>query len=94
MQTQTDFDLLAPDNQCGQTILSIVSRGNSIVAELMRLSYHTPRVFHPDAQTDPHQAKYKQVLFDFRYIRTPDTYENKIGASDALIDLDEEFLVC
>lgn len=86
---QSDFDLLAADNLCGQTLLKIVSRGNSIIAELMRLSYHIPKVFvNPK---DPRQAKYLQVLFDFKYLRAPDGYENRIAASDDLIDIDDEF---
>lgn len=39
------MDLLAENNVCGQAALRLVARGNSIIAELMRLSDYVPQVF-------------------------------------------------
>lgn len=38
-------DFLAENNACGQTILLLVSRGNAIVAELLRLKDYIPKVY-------------------------------------------------
>lgn len=85
-------DFLHEDNLCGQTLLKLVSRGNSILAELLRLSYHIPRVFlGAGAVQDPYQAKYLDVLFDFSYLKAPDTYEKKLNKKPELIDIDDEF---
>ena len=45
MAQQQDFT--AEDNLAGQTLLRLVSRGSSIIAELLRLSDHVPQVFAP-----------------------------------------------
>jgi len=38
-------EFLADNNLCGQTILRLVSRGNAIIAELLRLKDFIPTVF-------------------------------------------------
>lgn len=38
-------DFLATNNICGQNLLRLVSRGNAIIAELMRLKDYVPPVF-------------------------------------------------
>lgn len=38
-------DFLAANNVCGQNLLRLVSRGNAIIAELMRLKDYVPPVF-------------------------------------------------
>lgn len=38
-------ELWAINNICGQTILQIVSNGNAIIAELLRLQNYVPDVF-------------------------------------------------
>ncbi len=38
------MDFLDPNNTCGITLLKIVSRGNAIIAELLRLSENVPQV--------------------------------------------------
>jgi WASH complex subunit strumpellin len=81
-------DFLADTNLCGQTILRLVSRGNAIVAELLRLSNHIPFVFFLE---DPRSKKYTEILFDFKFLKNQDACENKITSSAYLLDLDEEF---
>ena len=82
-------DLLAGENLAGQNLLSIVSRGSAIVAELLRLSDHIPPVFYLADKAD--QAKYGAILHDFSYLRNIELHENRISSDVDLVDLDEEF---
>lgn len=36
---------LAEDNLCAQNLLKLVSHGNAILAEILRLKDHIPKVF-------------------------------------------------
>lgn len=60
-------DFLAENNLCGQAILRIVSRGNAIIAELLRLSDFIPAVFKLRDKSD--QQKYGDIIFDFSYFK-------------------------
>ncbi|EDO41150.1 predicted protein [Nematostella vectensis] len=82
-------DFLAENNACGQTILKLVSRGNAIVAELLRLSEFVPPVFKLESREE--REKYAEILADFSYFKGPDYYEHKIDSRPELQDLDEEF---
>lgn len=82
-------DFLAENNACGQTVLKLVSRGNAIVAELLRLSDFIPPVFKQETKED--RDKYGEILADFSYFKGPDYYENRIDSKPDLQDLDEEF---
>ena len=81
-----------PENLCGQNLLRITSRGSAILAELLRLAGYIPEVFLKQEEIkDQEQLRYKDVLFDFHYLREPDDYENKINNSQELLDLDNDF---
>uniref|UniRef100_A0A3B3XE83 WASH complex subunit 5 n=1 Tax=Poecilia mexicana TaxID=48701 RepID=A0A3B3XE83_9TELE len=82
-------DFLADNNLCGQAILRIVSRGNAIIAELLRLSDFIPAVFRMKDKSD--QQKYGDIICDFSYFKGPEYYEGKLEAKPDLQDLDEEF---
>ena len=82
-------DLLAGENMAGGNLLSIVSRGSAIVAELLRLSDHIPPVFYLADKAD--QVKYGAILHDFSYLRNIELHENRISSDVDLVDLDEEF---
>lgn len=71
-------DFLAENNACGQTVLKLVSRGNAIVAELLRLSDFIPPVFKQETKED--RDKYGEILTDFSYFKGPDYYENRIDS--------------
>ena len=73
------LDFLSEQNTCGQTLLKLVSRGNAIIAELLRLSAFIPPVFRLESREE--QEKYKFILPDFQYFRGPEYYESKIDAS-------------
>lgn len=92
-------DFVAEGCQAGQQLLWLVARGNAVVAELLRLSEHVPSVF-----LDPTSAssssisdkgiasvdRFAPLLFDFSYFKKQDVFDNKIGLSAALYDLDED----
>ncbi|GCB74711.1 hypothetical protein scyTo_0003802 [Scyliorhinus torazame] len=82
-------DFLAENNLCGQTILRIVSRGNAIIAELLRLSEFVPSVYRLRDKAE--QQKYGDIIFDFSYFKGPEYYEVKLESKPELQDLDEEF---
>ena len=71
-------DFLADNNLCGQTLLKLVSRGNAIIAELLRLADFIPPVFKLDNKFD--QMKYGDILFDFNYFKGSEYYDNKIDS--------------
>ena len=62
-------DFLAENNLCGQAVLRIVSRGNAIIAELLRLSEFIPTVFRLRDKND--QQKYGDIICDFSYFKVP-----------------------
>lgn len=82
-------DFLAENNLCGQAVLRIVSCGNAIIAELLRLSEFIPSIFRLKEKTD--QQKYGDIICDFSYFKGPEYYEGKLEAKPELQDLDEEF---
>ncbi len=71
-------DFLAENNACGQTLLKLVSRGNAIVAELLRLSDFVPPTFKLESRED--KEKYGDILVDFVYFRSTDLVEHKINS--------------
>lgn len=81
------MELLAENNLCGHTLLSLSASGSSIIAELLRLSKNIPEVFLSEEK----DQNYKPVLFDFGYLKRPDDFEKKINASTNLVDVDGEF---
>jgi WASH complex subunit strumpellin len=84
------LEFLADGNICGQTLLRLVARGNSIIAEMQRLCQHIPTVMLPSDE-NPLAAKYAPVLFDFRYLKTPEMFDKQINTSVELGDVDDEF---
>ncbi|KAF4520181.1 hypothetical protein B566_EDAN003893 [Ephemera danica] len=82
-------DFLAVDNAFGQSILCLVSRGNAIIAELLRLKDFIPPIFR--LETKQEQQKYGEILFDFNYFKNSDQWDKKIESNQRLQDIDEEF---
>lgn len=67
----------------GAVLLSLVSRGHALIAELLRLSDHVPAAFD--------DTRYAPLLFDFKYFKSPDLHEERIETSTELLSLDDEF---
>ena len=80
------MDFLDERNNCGQTILKLVSRGNAIIAELLRLSQFIPPVFRLETKED--RTLYGPLLPDFSYFQQPDSYEGRIDASTVCLTTD------
>lgn len=68
------MDLLEETNGAGQLLLRLVSRGNAIIAELLRLSDNIPKAFYPGAVPG-----YENLIFDFKYFQYEELLEHKIG---------------
>eukprot|EP00035_Acanthoeca_spectabilis_P022186 m.442450 g.442450 ORF g.442450 m.442450 type:complete len:1163 (-) comp18809_c0_seq1:1689-5177(-) len=81
------MDFLDPKNQCGQTMLRLVSRGNAIIAELLRLSDYIPAIF---TQNYEKNSKMGMLVLDFTYYKSAEWYDNRIDSSPELQDMDEE----
>ncbi|XP_076246687.1 WASH complex subunit strump isoform X1 [Calliopsis andreniformis] len=81
-------DFLAANNICGQNLLRLVSRGNAIIAELMRLKDYVPPVFSLNSK--PIIQKYGSIIIDFAYFKSVSTYEQKIENDPVLQETDEE----
>lgn len=69
-------DFLAENNQCGQNLLRLASRGNAIIAELLRLADFIPAVFRLETRLD--QMKYGDILADFSYFKSAEYFDNRI----------------
>ncbi|CAK9823853.1 WASH complex subunit 5 [Anthophora retusa] len=81
-------DFLATNNICGQNLLRLVSHGNAVIAELMRLKDYVPPVFSLDSKQII--QKYGSIIIDFAYFKSASTYEQKIENDPVLRDTDEE----
>ena len=78
-------DFLSEINNCGQTILRLVSRGNAIIAELLRLSDFVPPEFNPSSETPKEEKDRLEFLLpDFSYFQKPDFFEGKIDRDPSL----------
>lgn len=86
-------DFLAENNQCGQTLLRLIARGNAIIAELFRLSDYIPQAFQTlpvNANTNANN-KYAEIIFDFKYLSNQVYYDTLIQSKPELQTLDDEF---
>lgn len=85
-------DFLDANNPCGQNFLRLVSRGNAIVAELLRLADMIPAVFRLETKED--QMKYGSIIIDFSYFKVADfeaEFVKKLDSNPALQEKDDEF---
>ncbi|KAJ1461470.1 WASH complex, subunit strumpellin [Pelagophyceae sp. CCMP2097] len=83
--------LLDEDNLCGITLLNLVSSGSALIAELLRLAANVPAAFVDGTDSD-----FQDVLFDFGYLRDPESFENRVNSSirprEGLLETDQECL--
>jgi len=79
----SEIDFLGETNGAGQLLLKLVSRGNALIAELMRLSENIPRAFYPG-----NVPSYENLTFDFSYLRNEELYEHRIGEDADLNERD------
>lgn len=68
------MDFLA-ESLCGKDFLQLLAQGSGIVAELLRLSNNIPKIFlNPEEEN----SAYKELLFDFEYLKNSEKFEEKI----------------
>ena len=83
------MELLSKSNPCGWNLLTIVSRGSSIIAEIQRLSQYIPDDFtFPKSPQANHP--YAKILYDFEYFGREIEIDNMIEADPELASLNEE----
>ena len=83
------MELLSKSNPCGWNLLTIVSRGSSIIAEIQRLSQYIPDDFtFPKSPQSNHP--YAKILYDFEYFGREIEIENMIEADADLALLNDE----
>lgn len=85
------MDFLAENNHCGQTLLKLIARGNSTIAELLRLKDVVPSVYKNPSRFE--QQKYGElVTLEFGYFggRFSDQVEKRLDESESLKSADEE----
>lgn len=80
------MEFLAEQNPAGQTLLQLVSRGNAIIAELLRLSSYVPRAF-----VRPFETWHTDIIFDFKYRSNETLYDSKIEDDPELFEHDSLF---
>ncbi|XP_050425351.1 WASH complex subunit 5 isoform X2 [Adelges cooleyi] len=76
------------NNPCGLALLRIVSRGNAIIAEILRLKDYIPPVYRLNSKSDV--QKYGQIILDFSYFNNVNEIEKKIDSSSNLKDVNDE----
>lgn len=69
------MDFLA-ESLCGKDFLRLLAQGSGIVAELLRLSNNIPKIF---LNVDEENSQYKDLLFEFEYLRNSDQFEERIA---------------
>ncbi|XP_026762706.2 WASH complex subunit 5 [Galleria mellonella] len=79
---------MAEDNLCAQNLLKLVSHGNAILAEILRLKDHKPTIYL--LETKELQQKYQDVIMDFSYFKISDAQEKKISMNLKLQDMDDD----
>ncbi|OQV24357.1 WASH complex subunit strumpellin [Hypsibius exemplaris] len=80
------MDFLGENNSCGQAVLRLVSRGNAIIAELLRLVDYVPPVYK--LETRQEQMQYAEVLLDFSYFKSVEMHERRIENTNGLQEVD------
>lgn len=83
------MDFLAENNACGRTLLRLVSRAHSTIAELLRLKEAAPALYRNPSKSE--QAKYGELIaWDFQYFKSSEALEHRISHNESLQLLDTD----
>jgi WASH complex subunit strumpellin len=74
------------ESLCGKDFLKLLAQGSGIMAELLRLSNNIPKIF---LNTQEEGSIYKDILFEFEYLKNSDDYEEKIAKIPDIENLEE-----
>ena len=66
------------ESYCAKAFLRLLSRGSTIIAELLRLSNNIPKIF---LDNSAQFKKYSNLLFGFEYLNDMEGYDQKITSS-------------
>lgn len=64
------------ESLCARDFLKLLAQGSGIIAELLRLSNNIPKIF---LSLDDENSIYKDLLFQFEYLKNSDAFEEKIS---------------
>lgn len=64
------------ESLCARDFLKLLAQGSGIIAELLRLSNNIPKIF---LSLDDENSIYKDLLFEFEYLKNSDAFEEKIS---------------
>ena len=64
------------ESLCARDFLKLLAQGSGIIAELLRLSNNIPTIF---LSLDDENSIYKDLLFEFEYLKNSDAFEEKIS---------------
>ncbi|XP_059474367.1 WASH complex subunit 5 isoform X2 [Neocloeon triangulifer] len=82
-------EFLSGNNPCERFVLNLVSRGNYIIAELLRIKETIPAEFKTVPRKKQSQS-FSDVIFDFSYFKNSDDIEKKIENNARLQELDAQ----
>lgn len=71
---------------CARDFLKLLAHGSGIIAELLRLSNNIPKIF---LNVNDENSVYKDLLFEFEYLKNSDAYEEKIAKLPDIEQLEE-----
>jgi WASH complex subunit strumpellin len=77
------------DSEAERMLLQLVAEGNTIVAEISRISHTIPAVFFLRSRRE--QALFSPILPDYTYLSSPSEHDAAIEASPDLVERDEDF---
>lgn len=63
-------DFLADDNPCGRSLVHLVSRGNAVIAELLRLKDYIPSTFRFVSHVEIYQLRDSILNYIFLLVWT------------------------
>lgn len=81
------MDPLGQDEEhtANTALCTLCSRAQALISEVLRLKDRLPDVFYPEQN-----PKFAPVLFDFKYLKTPEVFDERVEASSELLDLWDE----
>lgn len=64
------------ESLCGKEFLKLLAQGSGILAEILRLSNNIPKIF---LLSDEENQTYKDLLFDFEYLKDSEAFEERVS---------------
>lgn len=74
------------ESLCGKDFLKLLARGSGIIAEILRLSNNIPKIF---LNTEEEGAQFKDMLFEFEYLKNSEEFDEKIAKIPEYEQLEE-----